>query len=267
MFIVKVPGVNGNGKTKGCEKAGNAVIEALKDIHSNEQGKLVDVKLLDLEEIHFDNNDLKLTNKLIYENALETFEEKPKTIFLGGDQSISGSLGRAFLKRCRDSGNEPCLIVFDSRPNCLSLKSDFPNNVTWLRNLVENGFPGVNVLLVGVRALESQEIEFLNKNKIRNININQLMNNLDDTCDTIMEFSYGKELYLSIDLGIVDPVFVPATTFQDSGGLSSRQIIYLIQRINKIKNLKAVDLVEINPEKEGGDVTVRLGAKILSELL
>ena len=50
MFIVKVPGINGLGKTKGCERAGNAILESLKEIYSNEEGKIIDVKLLDLEE-------------------------------------------------------------------------------------------------------------------------------------------------------------------------------------------------------------------------
>ncbi len=267
MFVVKVPGINGLGKTIGCEKAGNAILNSLKEIHVNEQGKQIDTKLLDLEEIHLDNNNPEITNKLIYKNALEIFQEKQKTIFLGGDHSISFSLGRAFLEQCRNSGSEPCLIIFDSRPNCTNLKSDFSNNTNWLRNLVENGFPGKNVLTVGVRTLENQEIEFLNKNKIRNISINQLLNNLDDTCDTIMEFSHGKELYFSLDIGVVDPAFAPASTFSDPGGLSSRQIIYLIQRINKIKNLKAADIVEINPENQGSKETVALGAKILSELV
>ncbi|HTY43641.1 MAG TPA: arginase family protein, partial [Patescibacteria group bacterium] len=89
VFIVKVPGINGLGKTKGCEKAGNSILEALKEVYSNEKGTIVDVRNLDLEEIHLDNSNLKITNKLIYDNSLEIFEEKPKTIFLGGDHSIS----------------------------------------------------------------------------------------------------------------------------------------------------------------------------------
>src|SRR3990167_7124698 len=104
MLVVKVPGVNGLGKTEGCEKAGNAVLESLKEIYSNESGKPIDVRLLDLEEIHLDNSDSKRKNQLIYENALETFETKPKTVFLGGDHSVSFSLCRAFLNHCKNSG-------------------------------------------------------------------------------------------------------------------------------------------------------------------
>ena len=43
MFIVKVPGINGLGKTKGCEKAGNDILKCLKEeIYSNEFGKQVE---------------------------------------------------------------------------------------------------------------------------------------------------------------------------------------------------------------------------------
>lgn len=82
MQIIKVPGVNALGKTDGCEKAGNAILASLKEVHSNEQGKPIDVRLLDLEEIHLDNSNLALTNKLIYENALESYD-KNRVIFLG----------------------------------------------------------------------------------------------------------------------------------------------------------------------------------------
>ena len=84
MFIVKVPGVNGLGKTKGCEKAPNLVLEALNEVHSNEHGKPIDSRLLDLEEIHLDNSDLELSNNLIYKNSFKMFEARPKTIFIGG---------------------------------------------------------------------------------------------------------------------------------------------------------------------------------------
>ena len=266
MYIVKVPGINGLGKTNGCEKMGNAILETLKNIHSNEQGVPIDVKLLDLEEIHLDNFNLELTNDLIYKNSLKVFETKPKTVFLGGDHSISYSTTRAFFDYCKNSEKQPCLIVFDAHADCMPVMKE-PTHEEWLRKLIENGFPTENILLVGVRNVWRDELQFLKEKNIRVITMNQLLEDLQDTCDTIMEFSNNKELYVSIDIDVIDPVFAPATGYQEPGGLTSRQFIYLIQRINKIKNLKAIDIVEINPEKDENNMTVQLGAKILGELL
>jgi arginase family enzyme len=266
MFIVKVPGVNGLGKTKGCGEAGNEIIRALREIYTNEQGILINVDLLDLEEIHLDNSDLEITNELIHENALETFEAKPKTVFLGGDHSISYSLCKAFLENCKNSGKEPCLVIFDAHPDCMPSMKE-PTHEEWLRALIEAGFPAKNIILAGVRNSYKDELEFLNEKKLRVVKMNQFLQDLEDTCDIIMEFAKGKELYLSIDIDVIDPAFAPGTGYKEPGGLTSREFIYLIQRINKLKTLRAVDIVEVNPSKDKDNETVKLGAKILAELL
>jgi len=266
MLVVKVPGINGLGETKGCEKAGNAVLEAFKEIYSNERGAPIDVRLLDLEEIHLDNSDLKLTHELIYKNSLEFFEEKPKTVFIGGDHSISFSIVRAFLEHCKKSEKEPYLVIFDAHADCMAPMKE-PTHEEWLRALVDSGFPAENILLVGVRNPDPSETVFLKKQGIKLVNMNQLLENLEDSCDIIMELSRNKELYISIDIDVVDPAFAPGTRYKEPGGLTSRQFIYLIQRLNKVKNLKAIDIVEINPEKDIKGLTVKLGAKILAELM
>ena len=266
MYIVKVPGINGLGKTNGCEKAGNEILKTLRKIHSNEAGIPIDVDLLDLEEIHLDNGNIEEANELIYKNSLKAFETKPKTIFLGGDHSISYSLTKGFFDYCKQESKQPCLIVFDSHPDCMPPMKE-PTHEDWLSKLIEEGFPAENVLVVGLRNSWKTETMFLKEKKIQQISINSVMEDIDNIADTIMEFTQGKEVYVSVDIDVLDPAFAPATGYPVAGGLTSRQMIYLIQRLNKIKTLKGVDIVEINPEKQGGEMTVQLGAKILGELI
>lgn len=268
VYIVKVPGINGLGKTDGCENAGNVLLESLKAIHSNEQGIPIDVNLFDLEEIHLNNSNLEEVEKLIYKNSFKAFETKEKTVFLGGDHSVSYGIVRSFLDFCQNSESvkEPCLIVFDSHADCMPAMKE-PTHEEWLRKIIEDGFPAENILLVGVRNMWKDEIQFLKDKRIRMISVNQLRENLEEMCEVIMEFSSGKELYVSIDIDVVDPVFASATGHQEPGGLTSREMIYLIQRINKIKNLRGLDIVEINPQKDEKGLTVKLGAKILSEVV
>jgi len=266
MFIVKIPGINGLGKTQGCEKTPNMVLESLKEIHSNEEGKPLDYRLLDFEEIHLDNSNIELSNRLIYENSYGMFETHPKTIFIGGDHSISYPTSKAFFDYCKKTGKEPCLIVFDAHADCMEPMKE-PTHEEWLRKLIEDGFPAENILLVGVRNIWQEELKFLKEKKIKIINMNQLLENLQDICDTIMEFSNRKELYVSVDIDVIDSLFAPGTGYPESGGLSSRQFLYLFQRINKIKNLRGIDLVEINPELDEKQKTIKLGAKILKKTI
>ena len=135
--------------------------------------------------------------------------------------------------------------------------------------MIEIGFSARNILIVGVRKINREEEFFIKENRITRISANQLRENIEETCEVIMEFSQGKELYVSLDFSVLDPAFAPATTFNEVGGLTSREMIYLIQRINKMKSLKVLDIVEIDSEKDKshGNLTVKLGAKILSELI
>ena len=268
MIIVKTPGINGLGKTKGTRNAGNKIIEELKKISVNEKGEEIDIGNIEIEEIHVNNENLKEQEELVYENALETMGRQDKCVFIGGDHSISYSIGRAFLDSCRNENKKPCLIVFDSHADCMhSLKE--PTHEEWLRALVEKGFPVGNILIVGLRKVEKQEMEFLVKNKIRIIRMNELNNNLEETTDVLMEFANGKELYVSIDIDVVEPAHAPAVAYPEAGGLTARQMIYIASRIGMMKNLRVFDLVEIDSEKDNqtGNMTIKLAAKLVGEMI
>ena len=144
---------------------------------------------------------------------------------------------------------------------------NYPNHEEWLRGLVNFGFPAKNILLVGVRNSDFSELNFLKEKGIRIITMNSLQENLEEICEIIMEFADKKELYLSLDVDVIDPAFAPGTGYKEPGGLTSREFLYLIQRLNKIRNLRAIDLVEINPKKDESNSTIKLGAKIVSEFL
>jgi arginase family enzyme len=267
MQVIKVPGIN--GADIGCARAGNAIIEELGRMQTNESGKTIDKQLLDLEEIHLDNSNLKLTNKLIYENSIGAYGAKPRVFFLGGDHSVTYSLFRGFASFCNQERKRPCLIVFDSRPNIKHLSGDFPTNEEWLRGIFDSGISKEDVLLVGARHYSTEENNFIKEIGVKIMNLNNLETNIEDACDTIMEFADRKELYVSIDLSVADSAFAPSTTFNDAGGMTARQLIYLLQRVNKMKNLRAIDLVEVNVEedKQHKMKTIKLAAKILSEFL
>src|SRR3989344_4656488 len=145
--IIKVPGINSLGKTKGCRNAGNLILQQLKNIWTNEKGKDINAKDLDLEEIHVDNNNLEEQQELIYKNSLEDFNSKEKLIFLGGDHSISFSTCKAFLDYCKEERENPFLIILDAHPDCMKPLKE-PSHEEWLRALIEQGFPKQNILLI-----------------------------------------------------------------------------------------------------------------------
>jgi arginase family enzyme len=263
MQIIKVKMINGLGRTKGCENAPVKILEALKWIGSDEDGKIIDYSKLNLEEIHVDLNNIKEANHLIFENSKEAFEKNFKTFFIGGDHSISYSIGRAFNK----VQENPLLIVFDAHADCCEVGTE-PNYEQWLSKLIDDGVSGSRVILISARDLWEEEIQFIKQQKITLISMSVLQEDLQGVCDLIMERArQASGFYVSIDIDCVDPAYAPGTGYLEPGGLSSRDLIYFIRRLSLLENFRGADIVEINPDKDINGMTVRLGAKLLAEMI
>ena len=97
--------------------------------------------------------------------------------------------------------------------------------------------------------------------------MNLISQEKEEICDMIMEKARNSKcFYISIDIDAIDPAFAPGTGYPEPGGMSSRDLIYFLQRLLLLPNFKGGDIVEINPEIEQ-EKTIKLGAKILSEML
>lgn len=266
MVVIKIPGINGLGKSNGCEKAPEEIVKILEDVHSKGDFLGFDSSLVDVEGLVIDNSDIEKSGRIIYDKGFEVFSSGKKGIFLGGDHSISYGLTRGFFDVCQNSGKEPCLIVFDAHPDLMEAMQE-PTHEEWLRKLIDDGFPKENIMLVGIRNPWQTESQFIKKNKIKVISVDSVSDNLQEMSDVIMEFGNEKEVYVSIDIDVVDPGFAPGTGYLEPGGLSSREFLYIVKRLSKMKNLRGFDIVEINPEKDINKMTLKLGAEILSEFL
>ena len=257
MQIIRVRLINSE-KTRGCEKAPVDVLNALKQIKSNEKRELIEFDKLNLEEIHVNLGDIDEANHLIFENSKEMFERNFKSFFIGGDHSISYPIVQAFDKIESDG----LLLVFDAHADCLE-SGEF--NRCWLRRVIEQGFNPRNVVLISARNLSEEEVDFIKENNIAFISMED---SIEDVCDLIMERARkASGFYVSIDIDSVDPGFAPGAVDLEAGGMSSRELIYFLKRLSLLKNFKGADIVEINPEKDINEMTIKLGAKLLGEML
>ncbi len=71
-------------------------------------------------------------------------------------------------------------------------------------------------------------------------------------------------LYVSIDLDALDPAFAPGVSHHEPGGLSVRDIIAVLQRIDS--PIVGADVVEYNPARDLNGMTAVVAAKLVKEL-
>ena len=163
-------------------------------------------------------------------------------------------------------GKNKGIMIFDAHPD-LEVGTKTVDHESYLRSLIEEGsVKKENVVLIGVRNWSKNELEFIQRNKIKCISMKKIIENgIKETAEDAMEIALNfSDLYLSIDIDVLDPAFAPGTGYKEPGGLSMRELLFFLQRISKIRNLKRVDLVEINPEKDRDDVTLDCGTRIIS---
>jgi len=76
----------------------------------------------------------------------------------------------------------------------------------------------------------------------------------------------GKNVYLSVDLDVLDPAFAPGVATPYPGGLSSAQLILLCKKIAGL-GLAGMDIMEYNPKFDVQDMTGHLATTLLIETL
>jgi arginase family enzyme len=234
---------------EGCELAPAEIMKALREVRA------IDVGKMNLEEIHVDLDNVEEASHLIFENGKELFEMNDKCFFVGGDNSINYSLMRGF-----DNVVGGMLVVFDAHTNC--------NLNGWVRRLVENGFNGRRIILVGCRNIAHDELKFIKDEEISLIKMGVLNEDLEGVCDMIMErVKNSKGVYVNFSMNAVDPGSAPGVCGLESGGLSSREVIYFAGRLKLLDNFRGAGIVNVNPSKDINGMTVNLGARLLGEII
>jgi agmatinase len=73
-------------------------------------------------------------------------------------------------------------------------------------------------------------------------------------------------VYLTFDIDCLDPSFAPGTGTPVCGGLSTHQALEIIRGLAGI-NLVGMDVVEVAPVYDVGEITALAGASLASEFL
>jgi len=71
-------------------------------------------------------------------------------------------------------------------------------------------------------------------------------------------------IYLSLDVDVLDPAFVPGVSHHEPGGFSTRELLGLIHRLGV--PILGADIVEFNPVRDAVGITAAAAAKLLKEV-
>jgi arginase len=72
-------------------------------------------------------------------------------------------------------------------------------------------------------------------------------------------------LYISLDLDVLDPAFAPGISHHEPGGMTSRELIKIIQNISV--SIVGADIVEYNPTRDINNMTAMVAYKLFKEMV
>ena len=75
-----------------------------------------------------------------------------------------------------------------------------------------------------------------------------------------------RPVYLTFDIDCLDPAFAPGTGTPVSGGLSAAQAFAILRRLLPVRII-GMDVVEVSPPYDHGEITALAGAQVATEML
>lgn len=179
---------------------------------------------------------------------------------VGGDHAVSIGLIRAAAQICPDIGVLQVDAHLDLRD---SWHGSRYNHACVMRRVADD--MGMSFAQVGIRSLSSEESDYIKKRNLRPFYAHCIdpLNYgwIDDVIETL-----PASVYITIDLDGLDPSVLPGTGTPVPGGLSYRQLIELIRRVGRARNVVAADINEL-AKIEGTVVSEFTAAKIATKLL
>ena len=210
---------------------------------------------LSIEDIELeDHGDFEISEYFDIERIThEHIKLNRKILTLGGDHSITFPIIKAHHHKY------PALDILqiDAHPDLYDkFDGNKYSNACPFARIMERGYAS-RLVQVGIRTLNTHQAE-----QAKNLNVEiHDMKTLD--LKKIPEFK--NPLYISLDMDAFDPAFAPGVSHHEPGGLSSRQVIHLIQSLDA--KIIGADIVEYNPNRDFQNMTAFLAAKMVKELL
>jgi arginase len=76
--------------------------------------------------------------------------------------------------------------------------------------------------------------------------------------------AFTGPVYLTLDMDVLDPAFAPGVSHHEPGGLSTREVLQVIQAIPV--PILGADIVELNPRRDPTGITAAAAAKFVKEI-
>ncbi len=215
--------------------------------------------VVDAGDCYFDHGRPDETPAKIEEYAFSIIDQGPALLSLGGDHFVSYPLLRAHRRK---HGGPLSLLHFDAHSDTWADENDRIDHGTMFWWATRQGLidPASSVQ-VGIRTSNPDTLGFtiIDGPEVH-------ASGIEAVIGRIREILGGRPVYLTFDIDCLDPSCAPGTGTPVCGGLTTHQAMSILRGLAGI-NVVGMDVVEVAPAYDVGEITALAGAHLAMEML
>jgi arginase len=126
-----------------------------------------------------------------------------------------------------------------------------------------------NVCYVGVRDLDPLERRLMKEAGVRVYTMSDIdRHGIAEVIEGIVSFFRERvdAIHLSFDIDAIDPRFAPGVGIEVAGGLTYREVLFLMEELSRAGMVASADIVEVNPVHDLRNVTAEMAVNLLGRL-
>lgn len=263
IVVVGVPFDSTSTYRPGSRFAPSAIREASANLEGYSWRVGVEAEAIathDMGDLNVIHGDVKATLSRIERVGAKLKEAGKTTIILGGEHTVTYGAIMGLGK--------PALLCFDAH---LDLRDVYPDGVklsqaTVARRVVEV-VGSEAVFMVGVRAACREEVEFAERRgvkrltswEVEELGVLEVARRIKEWCRRF------DEVYVSIDLDVLDPSYAPGVANPEPEGLKPTALLNVLN-LALDHRVVGLDVVEVCPPYDNGLASIH-AAKILLEAI
>ncbi len=217
---------------------------------------LEDLKIHDAGDIELPYGNVTDSLKRIHEAADRVLTEGKRFFGLGGEHLVTLPLIQAVVARYPDL----VVVHWDAHAD---LRDDYMgerlSHATVLRRVAELLKPH-HLFQFGIRSGTKDEAQFAHQYT------RLYPHHVLEPLTSVLHELRGRPVYVTIDIDVVDPAFMPGTGTPEPGGISSQEALSALRQLADL-NVVSMDLVEAMPAHDVSQRSGVLAAKMVREAL
>ena len=219
----------------------------------------IDEKFYDAGDIVLPWGNTGKSIKFIEETAKGILADGKKIVSIGGDHLITYPVVKEYAEKYKDL----VVLQFDAHTDLREEWNNEKYSHATVLKLVHDMIKKGNLYQFGIRSGSKEEFDFAKKH------CHIYKNNVYEPLKKVLGNLSNKDVYITIDIDVLDPAFAPGTGYIEAGGISSKELLDSVSILLLESNVNVVgaDVVEVCPPTDNSDRTSAIAAKLLREII